>query len=689
MTSTTRLYSDRIASISRDVTDIFVVDKEGKVHEKMFRSIDPAKDISNLIKNVTGVVTSIKNEAPSACHAVLYYRERKLLLIFREEQTVGVIIARRASEGQILEAIYKTLGWIGSEAGTDSVALAKKKTPFIMNLGGTRSPFAASTHGQVVSGGNTDQVSQTAPVAEPMQAKPLTESKVEAASSKAGVPIGLIVASILVAILMGVGVFIVLGKKDEVETAVVDTPQSDRVDPSSALPAVITEPETMSAAVVSGKIAEAKADIDEYNTLISEMKLEAAAPEAFAQAKVALAGAVRLGDKVDQIVAVAWEEAADAVGAAIVTALNNKMHAVVASITVDNPTGYRFPTLVELEGARQAAEIALAQSDYKRAVYELKAAIVAATAWRKDIAAQLLAMGRAAAVNREVATGKVFFLQLLKLEPENEEAIAYLHRHFYRTGELITNSINMKLAFVPPGEVRMGSPLSEVGRDPDEVAFTVVLTQGLFIGTTEVTQEQWGKVMGDPLRKVTANSSQASGFIGPSMPMHGITYAEAVEFCERLSAMEGKTYRLPTEAEWEYACRADTITPFANGNTSMTPQEANYHNPAAPRESPVVSGSMRFRNAFGLSDMHGNLWEWVSDWYDTYPEGVLTDYKGPSDQQIGRPDLAMKVARGGSWNDDMLIARSANRAQFSPVVPTNYIGFRVVMEINEFKEQNQ
>lgn len=696
MTPTTQLYSDRIASISKDVTDVFVINTEGKVQEKMFRTIDPARDLSNLVIWVTKMVSSIKIELPQAKHAVLHYQDRKLLLIFRDGQTVGVILARRASEGPMLESIYQTLGWLESEPKPLPSESAKKKTPFIMDLGGgSRAPFGTSspTASAAPQSASTAEIkpASAAPVASMVPAKPVAEPVTEAKSEKKGAPVALIAVGVIALIAIAAVAFLLVGKKPEpipVANEAFGQPQPAAVTPLStsvnSAPAAETVIENIS---VAEQIEKARAQVADLRKLVTDEKLEPAAPEAMALAKVALAATERLSTSANDAAAVtAWEAAAESMGNAAVAALNNQLNQIVASITVDNPTTYRSANLDALEKARAESATAIRAKDYSAAILSLQDGKSAAVAWKNDIANQLLAMGRAAAVNKEVATGKVFFLQLLKLDPNNEEALSYLHRNFYRSGQIITNGVSMRLAFVPPGEIRMGSPSTEVGRDPDETQFTVIITKGLFFGTTEVTQEQWSKVMGDPIRKVAADPNQASGFIGQSIPMHGVTHAEAVEFCERLSAMEGKKYRLPTEAEWEYACRAGTTTPFANGSESIGPQEVNYYNPAAPRESPVVAGSLRFKNGFGLSDMHGNLWEWVADWYSSYPEGVFTDYRGPSDKQIGRPDLAMKVARGGSWNDDMLIARSANRAQFSPVVPANYIGIRVVMEVNEFKE---
>jgi len=241
-----------------------------------------------------------------------------------------------------------------------------------------------------------------------------------------------------------------------------------------------------------------------------------------------------------------------------------------------------------------------------------------------------------------------------------------------KPGDVITNSIGMKLVWIPPGEFMMGSPPSESKRDNDEgPVHKVKITQGFWMGQYEVTQDQYQAVM----------SNNPSHFKGDNLPADTISWNEATEFCRKLSQREGKTYRLPSEAEWEYACRAGTATPFYFGETIGSDQANYYSNDddgnnskGQYREQTVPVGSFK-ANAFGLFDMHGNVWEWCQDWYDSnyYSSSPVEDPQGPD---IG----SQRVSRGGSWVDGLLAFRSAIRNRNAPTVARVNLGFRVVLE---------
>lgn len=242
-----------------------------------------------------------------------------------------------------------------------------------------------------------------------------------------------------------------------------------------------------------------------------------------------------------------------------------------------------------------------------------------------------------------------------------------------------TNSIGMTFAEVPPGTFTMGSPAAEPGRNSDERQIEVTITRPFAISVTEVTQEQWGAVMGDdyaPPEGVHPNETGGRRFVGPSLPAY-VSWTEAAEFCRRLSMNEGRLYRLPTEAEWEYACRAGTKTAFAFGQR-LDAARANIDGDASDTEAspgprrplPVASYQP---NRFGLYDTHGNVMEWCADWKDEYPIGPVIDPSGP---ETG----STRVVRGGSWDTSARVARSANRWGMVPVVRTDSIGFRVVTE---------
>jgi formylglycine-generating enzyme required for sulfatase activity len=231
----------------------------------------------------------------------------------------------------------------------------------------------------------------------------------------------------------------------------------------------------------------------------------------------------------------------------------------------------------------------------------------------------------------------------------------------------VTNSIGMKLALIPPGRFSMGSPPKEQWHRDDEVLHRVTLTNPFYMATTEVTQRQWKALMGaDP-----------SFCTGDDLPVETVTWEQAAEFCRKLSHKEGVKYRLPTEAEWEYSCRAGTATPFHTGETISTDQ-ANYdgnHTYAGGRKGvfrETTTGVGSFApNAWGLHDMHGNVWEWCADWYDDYPQGEVTDPTGPTKGD-------RRVFRGGCWINFPAVCRSANRAKVTPVSWHFHLGFRLV-----------
>ena len=240
-------------------------------------------------------------------------------------------------------------------------------------------------------------------------------------------------------------------------------------------------------------------------------------------------------------------------------------------------------------------------------------------------------------------------------------------------GETFTNSIGMKFVLIPAGTFMMGSPPNEPERDNDERQHKVTISTPFYLQTTEVTQGQWKRVMGD-------NPSYFRG-CGEDCPVEMVSWSAAQQFIKRLNDKERTArHRLPTEAEWEYACRAGTSTPFYTGNCITTDQanyNGNYPTPQCPkgvfakRTSRVGSFP---HNPWGLYDMHGNVSEWCQDWYDHYVSNEVTDPKGPPDAP---PDKSY-VLRGGSWNDRARFIRSANRGGLRSMFSTGRSGFRVV-----------
>ena len=228
-----------------------------------------------------------------------------------------------------------------------------------------------------------------------------------------------------------------------------------------------------------------------------------------------------------------------------------------------------------------------------------------------------------------------------------------------RAGDVVANSIGMKLAYVPPGKFVMGSPVDEPGRHNDESTHHVTISRGFYLGVTEVTQAQWKRVSG-------FNRSETKG---DDLPVSRISWRHADAFCKKLGQAEGRTYRLPTGAEWEYACRAGTQGPFAGTGTL---DEMGWHMDNSGERPHAVGG--RKPNAWGLYDMHGNVAEWCADWYrPDGPAGASTDPRGAAEGKY-------RVARGGSWGHFPRACRSAARANFNPAYQLDQLGLRVVME---------
>jgi formylglycine-generating enzyme required for sulfatase activity len=243
-----------------------------------------------------------------------------------------------------------------------------------------------------------------------------------------------------------------------------------------------------------------------------------------------------------------------------------------------------------------------------------------------------------------------------------------------------TNSLKMQLVRIEPGAFVMGQgdalPTSRedwLTRDGDEApAHKVRITKAFYLGATEVTNAQYEKF--DPEHKKYRGKGGASN--ADDEPVTFVTWQQAVDFCAWLAKKEGKPYRLPTEAEWEYACRAGTTTPYHTGDKIM-PEQANFgvSRDGKPQKT-VAIGSYK-PNAWGLFDMHGNVAEWCQDWYGPYEAGEQSD-------PVGRADGYARVVRGWSWlaparRDAPRYARCANRSGHLPEDANAYTGFRVVL----------
>ncbi|MBN2283285.1 MAG: formylglycine-generating enzyme family protein [Deltaproteobacteria bacterium] len=242
----------------------------------------------------------------------------------------------------------------------------------------------------------------------------------------------------------------------------------------------------------------------------------------------------------------------------------------------------------------------------------------------------------------------------------------------YFTGTAFTNSIGMEFLLIPPGTFLMGSPPGEKGRDVNELQHAVTIEKPFFLQTTEVTQEQWKAVMG--------TVPFYYKHCGPHCPVESVTWYEAVDFVRKLNSMEKtKKYRLPTEAEWEYACRAGTTSPFNTGSC-ITAAQANFDgNRPYPgceggiyMDAPMPAGSFP-PNPWGLFDMHGNVWEWCSESRHGVAEESTAPVAGPASKEY-------RTHRGGSWYNDATHLRSASRTRLYPMYKFRFGGFRVAAD---------
>jgi formylglycine-generating enzyme required for sulfatase activity len=260
----------------------------------------------------------------------------------------------------------------------------------------------------------------------------------------------------------------------------------------------------------------------------------------------------------------------------------------------------------------------------------------------------------------------------------------------FTSARVITNSLGMKLARIPPGKFLMGTPATELQRETQEgPQHEVAITRGFYMGIYEVTQEEWEKVMGNNPSNFRPGGSYATrvqGINHKRLPVENVHWQDAKDFCKKLSDLPAeksarRSYRLPTEAEWEYACRAGVkeYAPFAFGK-SLSSTQANFNGsqaygtavrgPNLDRTS--IVGSYK-PNAWGLYDMHGNVWEWCEDHPEEYG-----NRKAPVRDPRGAATGSQRIFRGGSWINSGAWCRSGMRYRATPTAKNYLIGFRVV-----------
>jgi formylglycine-generating enzyme required for sulfatase activity len=250
-----------------------------------------------------------------------------------------------------------------------------------------------------------------------------------------------------------------------------------------------------------------------------------------------------------------------------------------------------------------------------------------------------------------------------------------------KIGTVVSNSLGMQFAYIAAGEFLMGSPESEPGRGIDELRHRVVVSRPFYLGVTEVTQQQYAQVMSDhrnEFSELGGYRDRVEGLDTRTLPADCVSWEDAQRFCQRLSDIPaekeaGRVYRLPSEAQWELACRAGSDSLWSFGDDVKSLADFACYNDGTPPRRPHHVGQKK-PNQFGLYDMHGNVWEWCQDWYgrDYYRASLLADPLGP-------PDGTSRVLRGGSWHSPPARCRSAQRLHDPPRVRDASVGLRVLL----------
>jgi len=223
--------------------------------------------------------------------------------------------------------------------------------------------------------------------------------------------------------------------------------------------------------------------------------------------------------------------------------------------------------------------------------------------------------------------------------------------------------VTMKMILIRPGKFMMGSPVTEIDRFDNEVQHEVTISKPFYMGVTEVTQAQYEAVMGK-------NPSQ---FKGATNPVETVSWNDAMEFCKKLSDKTRQAVRLPTEAEWEYACRAGSKTKFSFGDVEEGLGDYAWYRANSDNTTHPVG--QKKPNAWGLYDMHGNVFECCADWYGDYAKGAATDPSGPASGTA-------RVSRGGALVSRPGYCCSALRRIGSPDIRSDRCGFRVVVSVS-------
>ncbi|WP_215607184.1 formylglycine-generating enzyme family protein [Leptothoe spongobia] len=293
----------------------------------------------------------------------------------------------------------------------------------------------------------------------------------------------------------------------------------------------------------------------------------------------------------------------------------------------------------------------------------------------KSASSQLIAPTGEPLKNRTLKTVQVDTEGQILAEPSVK--IAYFDEPLLRSQ--LRKALPLRMVKIPAGEFLMGSPSTEPQREAKEGPQRTIQVPSFYMGAFVITQQQYEVVTGNNPSYFTDDEGQD----GADLPVEQISWQEADAFCQQLSESTSRTYRLPSEAEWEYACRAGTTTSFCFGET-LTTEIANFFADFSftenfeenYRNTPVAADSF-WPNAFGLYNMHGNVYEWCSDDYHDSYKGAPTD----ANRWTSGNSQSSKVMRGGSWFNDIPYCRSAARDKNSQTGRSNSFGFRVVCEL--------
>ena len=261
-------------------------------------------------------------------------------------------------------------------------------------------------------------------------------------------------------------------------------------------------------------------------------------------------------------------------------------------------------------------------------------------------------------------TGEKFFRAIGETEPKAGDVQTFT----------LPQDVKLEMVYCPAGTFMMGSPEDELGRYDDETQHEVTLTESFWIGKTPITQVQYKAITGE-------NPAEKDYGVGDNNPIYNVSWHDCVAFCEKLNQLKiapsGYRFALPTEAQWEYACRAGTTTALNNGKPIISEDgecpnldEVGWYLENADYDTRPVGEKQP--NAWGIYDMHGNIWEWCADWYGDYPAGAVTNPMGPETGEYC-------VLRGGSWYDFAGSCRSAIRGISDPNNYGGDGGFRLAL----------